>query len=106
MVNLIAPVGFACFFAYAWEFYSPAVAYAVIAGLIASAAVVAGKPAAPSVAIGLEREGLAAGLRTECLLAQVAVPNGHLVAVRRRPRLESGEDRKRPAFGVTSRAAS
>ena len=35
--GLIAPVGFACFLAYAWEFYSPAVAYAVIAGLTLSA---------------------------------------------------------------------
>ena len=40
--GLIAAVGFACFLAYAWEFYSPAVAYAVIAGLIASCGVVAG----------------------------------------------------------------
>jgi hypothetical protein len=31
--GLFASVGFACFLAYAWEFYSPAVAYAVIAGL-------------------------------------------------------------------------
>ena len=41
-LGLIAPVGFACFLAYAWEFYSPAVAYAVIAGLVSSCAVVAG----------------------------------------------------------------
>jgi hypothetical protein len=40
--GLIAPVGFACFLAYAWEFYSPAVAYAVIAGLISCCGVVAG----------------------------------------------------------------
>jgi hypothetical protein len=40
--GLIAPVGFACFLAYAWEFYSPAVAYAVIAALISSGGVVAG----------------------------------------------------------------
>ena len=40
--GLIAPVGFACFLAYAWEFYSPAVAYAVIAGLISLCGVVAG----------------------------------------------------------------
>ena len=40
--GLITPLGFACFLAYAWEFYSPAVAYAVIAGLIASCGVVVG----------------------------------------------------------------
>jgi hypothetical protein len=40
--GLIVPVGFACFLAYAWEFHSPAVAYAVIAGLISSCGVVAG----------------------------------------------------------------
>ena len=40
--GLIAPVGFACFLAYAWEFYSPALAYAVIAGLISACGVVAG----------------------------------------------------------------
>jgi hypothetical protein len=40
--GLIAPVGFACFLAYAWELYSPAVAYAVIAGLISSCGVLAG----------------------------------------------------------------
>ena len=40
--GLIAPVGFACFLAYAWEFNSPAAAYAVIAGLISCCGVVAG----------------------------------------------------------------
>lgn len=40
--GLIAPVGFACFLAYAWEFYPPAVAYALIAGLVSSCGVVAG----------------------------------------------------------------
>ncbi len=40
--GLIAPVGFACFLAYAWEVYSPALAYAVIAGLISACGVVAG----------------------------------------------------------------
>jgi hypothetical protein len=40
--GLIASVGFACFLAYAWEFYSPAVALAVIFGLVVSGGVVAG----------------------------------------------------------------
>jgi hypothetical protein len=39
---LIAPVGFACFLAYGWEFYSTAIVYAVIVGLISSGGVVAG----------------------------------------------------------------
>lgn len=40
--GLLASVGFACFLAYAWEFGSEGRAYAAIAGLIASGAVVAG----------------------------------------------------------------
>jgi hypothetical protein len=40
--GLIASVGFACFLAYSWEFYSPAVAYGVIAGLLSSCGVVVG----------------------------------------------------------------
>ena len=40
--GLIAAVVLACFLAYAWEFGSAGVAYAVIAGLVASGAVVAG----------------------------------------------------------------
>jgi hypothetical protein len=40
--GLLVAVGFAAFLMYAWEFYGPAVAYAVIAGGIASAGVVTG----------------------------------------------------------------
>jgi hypothetical protein len=40
--GLIAAVVLACFLAYAWEFGSEGVAYAVIAGLVASGAVVVG----------------------------------------------------------------
>lgn len=40
--GLLVPVGFAVFLMYAWEFYGPAVAYAVIAGGVASAGVVTG----------------------------------------------------------------
>jgi hypothetical protein len=40
--GLLASLGFACFLAYGWEFESEGVAYAIIAGLVASSAVVAG----------------------------------------------------------------
>jgi hypothetical protein len=40
--GLLASLGFACFLAYAWEFGSEGVAYATIAGLVVSSAVVVG----------------------------------------------------------------
>lgn len=40
--GLIACAGFACFLAYGWELSAEGVTYALIAGLIASGAVVAG----------------------------------------------------------------
>jgi hypothetical protein len=40
--GLIASMGFACFLAYAWELSAEGVPYAVIVGVVASCAVVAG----------------------------------------------------------------
>jgi hypothetical protein len=40
--GLLAPVGFACFLAYAWELDALGVTYAVIAGCLGSVAVVVG----------------------------------------------------------------
>jgi hypothetical protein len=40
--GLLGSVGFAFFLAYAWEFSSEGVAYATIAGVVASVAVIAG----------------------------------------------------------------
>ena len=40
--GLLAPLGFACFLVYAWEFDPEGITYAVVGGLVACGAVIAG----------------------------------------------------------------